>query len=108
MALASEFNVWAREALWLCAYWLLMILAYSVAVLFGHCLRQLEYDIGQATNGKEVIALLNERPFELMLLDLTMPKIDGVGFLSYLTNQSKTPTPSSSALIFNLKSNVWY
>ncbi len=52
---------------------------------------ELEYDIYEAANGKEAIALLNERPFELMLLDLTMPEIDGIGVLKYLANQSQKP-----------------
>lgn len=48
---------------------------------------ELEYDISEATNGKEAIALLAQQTFELILLDLTMPEVDGVGVLEYLSAQ---------------------
>ncbi|WP_218355046.1 response regulator [Alteromonas lipotrueiana] len=52
---------------------------------------ELEYDICEAANGKEAIALLNKTPFELLLLDLTMPEIDGVGVLEHLVDKHQKP-----------------
>ncbi len=53
--------------------------------------QELEYEITEATNGKEAIALLAERNFQLVLLDLTMPEVDGVGVLEYLDTQQNSP-----------------
>jgi len=52
---------------------------------------ELNYAIDEAANGKEAIALLNKASFELMLLDLTMPEIDGVGVLEYLADKTEKP-----------------
>ncbi|BFT31405.1 response regulator [Alteromonas sp. D210916BOD_24] len=49
--------------------------------------QELEYEITEATNGKEAITILKENKFQLILLDLTMPEIDGVGVLEYLYEQ---------------------
>ncbi|MCP3865519.1 MAG: response regulator, partial [Aestuariibacter sp.] len=35
---------------------------------------------------------LSVQPFQLLLLDLTMPEVDGVGVLEYLSNQSSSPS----------------
>ena len=45
---------------------------------------ELEFDISEAANGKEAIACLAEKSYQLLLLDLTMPEIDGVGVLEHL------------------------
>jgi len=34
-----------------------------------------------ATNGAEALELLNEKPFDVLFLDLTMPIVDGLGVL---------------------------
>lgn len=39
------------------------------------------YDIFVATNGSQALALCHEHTFDLILLDLTMPVMDGVKFL---------------------------
>lgn len=51
----------------------------------------LEYAICEATNGKEAIELLSDTSFDLILLDLTMPEIDGVGVLEYLSDKADAP-----------------
>jgi len=43
--------------------------------------------IAQASNGEEAIRLLAEQRFDLLLLDLTMPVLDGVGVLERLKHQ---------------------
>ena len=53
---------------------------------------ELELTIEEATNGKEAIDKLSVQPFQLLLLDLTMPEVDGVGVLEYLSNQSSSPS----------------
>ncbi|HLI13907.1 MAG TPA: adenylate/guanylate cyclase domain-containing protein [Alphaproteobacteria bacterium] len=41
-------------------------------------------DITEATNGREALALLRARPFDLVLLDVMMPELDGYAVLSEL------------------------
>ena len=51
----------------------------------------LEYEITEATNGQEAISALSESDFALVLLDLTMPEVDGVGVLEFLHARSNMP-----------------
>lgn len=53
--------------------------------------QDLDYDITEATNGKEAIEALKSGVFSLLLLDLTMPEVDGVGVLEYLHEQQEKP-----------------
>ncbi|KXJ59529.1 MAG: two-component system response regulator [Alteromonas sp. Nap_26] len=53
--------------------------------------QELTYDIAEATNGEEAIHALSERKFDLLLLDLTMPIIDGIGVLEHLQTQESAP-----------------
>ena len=41
-------------------------------------LEQQEYEIESAKNGKEVIDLVKKEDFDLILMDINMPKIDGM------------------------------
>ncbi|AEF01727.1 response regulator [Alteromonas naphthalenivorans] len=50
---------------------------------------ELDYDIVEATNGQEAIDLLAENTFDLVLLDLTMPDVDGVDVLEYLSKREQ-------------------
>ena len=46
------------------------------------CLNEyIDADIQQATNGKEALALLHHKHFDLLCLDLTMPEVDGIAVL---------------------------
>ena len=51
----------------------------------------LEYNITEATNGQEAIDALSESNFALVLLDLTMPEVDGVGVLEFLHEKTDAP-----------------
>jgi len=50
---------------------------------------ELDYDISEATNGQEAIDLLAENTFDLVLLDLTMPDVDCVDVLEYLSKREQ-------------------
>ena len=52
---------------------------------------ELDYDITEATNGQEAIDSLSQQGFALLLLDLTMPGVDGVGVLEYLQDKQDKP-----------------
>ncbi|OFC69868.1 response regulator [Alteromonas confluentis] len=52
---------------------------------------ELEFSVTEAANGREAIELLENTSFKLLLLDLTMPEVDGVGVLEYLSGKSDRP-----------------
>ncbi|MFA6429174.1 MAG: response regulator [Patescibacteria group bacterium] len=50
------------------------------------------YDVTVAHDGEQALSLLEHEKFDLVLLDLVMPKIDGFGVLTALQDRkSKTP-----------------
>ena len=50
---------------------------------------EIEFTVTEAANGKEAIQHLEANSFQLLLLDLTMPEVDGVGVLEYLSGTDK-------------------
>ena len=53
-------------------------------------LRQRGFDVRSAVDGDEAVALAIERPPDLMLLDLLMPKRDGLAVLEALKGDERT------------------
>lgn len=49
------------------------------------------YEAKTAYNGEEAIKVLESEAFDLMLLDLMMPKVDGFGVLDYLKKKGSGP-----------------
>lgn len=52
---------------------------------------EIEFSITEVTNGREAIEQLESSAFKLILLDLTMPELDGVGVLEYLSGKHERP-----------------
>jgi CheY-like chemotaxis protein len=50
----------------------------------GRLLRAEGFDVTSAADGSEAMAALQNRPIDLVLLDVMMPRMDGVAFLSAL------------------------
>lgn len=50
-----------------------------------------KYEIDAATNGKEALELCKKKRYDLILLDLMMPIMDGVGFLEKAKLSTKSP-----------------
>ncbi len=50
-----------------------------------------EYDLIFAKDGEETLARLNSEPFELVLLDIKMPKLDGLEVLRRLKSTNPIP-----------------
>lgn len=46
-----------------------------------------------AKNGKEAIALLNDNTFDIVLMDLQMPEMDGYAAIKYIRNNMKNNVP---------------
>src|SRR3954470_5548749 len=47
------------------------------------------FDVASAADGAEAIAALEARPVDLILLDVLMPRMDGVKFLSILRGHER-------------------
>jgi two-component system response regulator AtoC len=50
-------------------------------------LTQMDYTVLQAGNGVEALAILQQQTVDLIITDLKMPKLDGIGLLKYLHEQ---------------------
>lgn len=61
------------------------------------------YDLSTAVNGEDAYVLCKEQQFDLILLDLMMPVLDGVGFLKK-TNPAKTMPHTKVIIMSNLSS----
>lgn len=53
----------------------------AITATFENILRGEGYDVITATDGADAIRLARQRPFELILLDLVMPRMDGLAAL---------------------------
>lgn len=51
------------------------------------------FDIYSAFDGEEALELTKENDFDVILLDLRMPILDGIGFLKAYKKQSKNKKP---------------
>ena len=58
----------------------------AIMVLMLHALGY--QNVSEAVDGQAVLALLRERRFDLLLLDIEMPRLDGFGVLDALKNDS--------------------
>jgi two-component system cell cycle sensor histidine kinase/response regulator CckA len=60
--------------------------ALAAAVI--DALRDASYVVDQAANGEEALARVRERPFDLVICDLKMPRLDGKSFYRTLSDAS--------------------
>jgi len=50
------------------------------------------FEVSLASNGEEALALMKEKKFDLLLLDIMMPKMDGFTVMAEMKkNKNKTP-----------------
>jgi two-component system, OmpR family, KDP operon response regulator KdpE len=63
----------------------------GILVAVGHALAAQEYEVIPATNGIEALEAFERRPPELVLLDLMLPRCDGVEVCRYIRERSKIP-----------------
>src|SRR5262249_25132536 len=50
----------------------------SIRLTLGAMLQRAGYEVTSAENGAEAVAMLEQKPFDLLLVDLKMPGIDGM------------------------------
>ena len=62
------------------------------------------YDTAEAADGKEAIAIVQKRVLDLALLDIRMPKMDGIEVLTFLHKNS----PSTKAIMLTGYADLKY
>lgn len=66
--------------------------------LFVLSLNRLGYEVTTAVNGLHALELLNETEFDLIILDVLMPKLDGFETCSHIRERSDVPIIMVTAL----------
>src|SRR5450755_709612 len=63
----------------------------SIQTLLSYPLRKEGYEVVQATDGNQALERFAEQPFDLVVLDLMLPKLDGLEVCRRLRSQSSVP-----------------
>ncbi|MBV9837743.1 MAG: response regulator, partial [Solirubrobacterales bacterium] len=63
----------------------------SIQTLLSYPLRKEGYDVVQATDGRQALDRFDEQPFDLVVLDLMLPGIDGLEVCRRLRSSSSVP-----------------
>jgi DNA-binding response OmpR family regulator len=63
----------------------------SIQTLLSYPLRKEGYDVVHATDGSQALARFDEQPFDLVVLDLMLPKLDGLEVCRRLRSKSAVP-----------------
>jgi DNA-binding response OmpR family regulator len=63
----------------------------SIQTLLSYPLRRDGYEVVQATDGRQALDRFDEQSFDLVVLDLMLPKIDGLEVCRRLRNRSSVP-----------------
>jgi DNA-binding NtrC family response regulator len=67
----------------------------DLRLLLAHELASIGYDIQEASDGAEAIELLKIHQFDLALLDIQMPTVNGIQVLKYIKEHS----PNTKAIM---------
>jgi two-component system chemotaxis response regulator CheY len=68
--------------------------AATVRLYHRTILQDAGYDVVEAVNGVEALEKALQQRFDLYLVDVNMPKLDGYGFLRELRNQDVPQVPA--------------
>src|SRR5919108_2287709 len=63
----------------------------SIQTLLSYPLRRDGYEVVQATDGREALDRFDEQAFDLVVLDLMLPKLDGLEVCRRLRSRSSVP-----------------
>lgn len=70
----------------------------DIQELLENHLRGTGYSVFSASDGVEALALFSQHEFDLVLLDIMLPKIDGYGVCELIRKQSQVPVVMLTAL----------
>ena len=70
----------------------------DIQELLQNLLQEAGYEINLASDGVEALSLFSSCSFDLILLDVLLPKIDGFGVCELIRRQSKIPIIMLTAL----------
>ncbi len=68
--------------------------AATVRLYHRNILEQAGYEVEEAINGVEALEKALQMSFDLYIVDVNMPKLDGYGFLRELRNQDAPQVPA--------------
>ena len=63
----------------------------SIQTLLSYPLRRDGYEVVQATDGRQALDRFDEQTFDLVVLDLMLPKVDGLEICRQLRGRSSVP-----------------
>src|ERR1700741_4911851 len=63
----------------------------SIQTLLSYPLHKDGYEVVRAADGKEALARFSEQPFDLVVLDVMMPRLDGLEVCRRLRSRSSVP-----------------
>jgi len=63
----------------------------SIQTLLSYPLRRDGYEVVQATDGRQALDRFDEQPFDLVVLDVMLPRIDGLEVCRRLRSRSSVP-----------------
>ena len=65
----------------------------NIRLVLGTALKAQGYAVDEATNGREALAAIERQPPDVMILDLSMPVLDGMGVLQELRGTGRGSSP---------------
>jgi two-component system chemotaxis response regulator CheY len=77
--------------------------AATVRLYHREILENAGFHVSEAINGLEALEKIEEAPFDLYLVDINMPKLDGYGFLRALRQR---PIPQAPAIMISTESSA--
>ncbi|HET7712595.1 MAG TPA: response regulator [Thermoanaerobaculia bacterium] len=63
----------------------------SIRLLVARALEKRGFDVDSAIDGVEALQKLSERQYDLLVLDLMMPRLDGLGVIENLADRPAVP-----------------
>jgi two-component system, chemotaxis family, chemotaxis protein CheY len=61
----------------------------SIRQMVGFTLRQAGYEVVEAVDGKDALSKLDGNPVHMVITDLNMPNLDGIGLIKWIRASSK-------------------
>ena len=65
----------------------------AIRMLVQRVLVRQGYDVTTANDGADAIVQLDQNQFDLLVLDLMMPRVDGIGLIAHLQSRGATTPP---------------